>query len=127
MARSKLVHKLFLGFLVGIVLGFIAFFAVNTFVTATNAIAVAAGDAAPGPYNPPWAIPLAAFAFAFIVPIAGVISMDFDERQSENVTTQPAQPYIMDIGPNLTQALPAILEIQKAQGQKQTPDGPPKP
>jgi len=124
MARSKLVHKLFLGFLVGVVLGFIAFFAVNTFVVATNAIAVAAGATAPGPYDPPWAFPLAAFGFAFIVPVAGIISTDMDERQTEApapITTIS----IMEIGPLAAKAADSLSMLFKAQGDKKTEAGPP--
>jgi uncharacterized membrane protein len=128
MARSKLVHKLFLGFLVGVVLGFIAFFAVNTFVVATNAIAVAAGATAPGPYDPPWAFPLAAFGFAFIVPVAGIISTDMDERQNETVNTSSVS--VIEIGPQLAklgQQLPEVIAMMKTaqQGQKKTEAGPP--
>lgn len=144
MARSKLVHKLFLGFLVGIVLGFIAFFAVNNFVTATNATAINSQLYAKSlklamnittldmpivlPYDPPWAYSLAAFGFGFVVPVAGIISLDMDERQSET-TSQTAQPSIIDIGPNLAEALPDLMQILaelKAQGQKKTDEGPPK-
>jgi hypothetical protein len=127
MARSKLVHKLFLGFLVGIVLGFIAFLAVNTFVVSTNAIAVAAGAPAPGPYNPPWAIPLAAFGFAFIVPVAGIISLDMDERQNDEQTgITSLMAKLPEIINGFGQQMKEI-ELMKlaAQGQKKTDEGPP--
>lgn len=140
MKQISFVHKLFLGFLVGIVLGFIAFFAVNTFVTATNATAVASQIYANAvkqalnmttaqtpivlPYDPPWAFSLAAFGFAFIVPVAGIISMDINQRETE-ASTQPAQPAIIDIGPNLAQSLPALLAAMEAQGKKKTDEGPP--
>jgi len=142
MARSKLVHKLFLGFLVGIVLGFIAFFAVNTFVTSTNAVAVNSQLYARTlahtlnqttletpimlPYDPPWAYPLAAFGFAFIVPVAGIISLDMDERNNE--TTQTAQISTMEIGPNLKESLPTLVQILatlEQQGKKKADTGPP--
>lgn len=98
--------------------------AVNTFVVATNAIALAAGAPTP-PYNPPWAIPLAAFGFAFIVPVAGIISQDNDERQTEQTAPQITS---YDIGPNLAQAIPALVDmIKQVEGQKKAPDGPPAP
>jgi hypothetical protein len=91
--RSKFVHKIFLGVLTGMVVGLVGFMASFNFITSTNAIAVAAGAPAPGPYNPPWAMALAVFGIGFIVPIAGIISMDFDEREQEMVkAAQAAAP-----------------------------------
>jgi hypothetical protein len=35
------------------------------------------------PFDPPWAFPLLIGFVGFIIPIAGIISMDFDEREAE--------------------------------------------
>ena len=94
MARSKFVHKIGLGILVGLVLFGVFFTATYGFVTANNAIAVNAqysynrmmsNSTMPVilPFDPPWAFPLLIGFVGFIIPIAGIISMDFDERETE--------------------------------------------
>ncbi|MEM2849049.1 MAG: hypothetical protein QXI36_02095 [Candidatus Bathyarchaeia archaeon] len=82
MARTKFVHKIGLGVLVGIVLFAVFFTAVYGLVISANAIAVASG-AAVVPFNPPWAFPLLIGFVGFVIPIAGIISVDFDERETE--------------------------------------------
>jgi len=106
MARSKFVHKIGLGILTGLVLFGVLFTAVYGFVTANNAIAVSAQYSTYAmqygnytmiptnvvyilPFNPPWAFPLLIGFVGFIIPIAGIISMDFDEREAE-ATKRPA-------------------------------------
>ena len=96
MARSKFVHKIGLGILVGLVLFGVFFTATYGFVTANNAIAVNAQYSYNRmmfnnatympvilPFDPPWAFPLLIGFVGFIIPIAGIISMDFDEREAE--------------------------------------------
>jgi hypothetical protein len=141
--RSKLIHKLFLGFLMGIALGFVLYFAVNNFVVSTNAQAITSQLYARQvqvalnqttiqlpivqPYDPPWAYPLGAFAFGFIVPVAGIISLDMDERLTESPAQPASSTLVIETGPNLTHIasyFPAIAEMLKAQGQAK-PEGPP--
>ena len=101
MARSKFVHKIGLGILVGLVLFGVFFTATYGFVTANNAIAVNAQYSYNRmmsnstnitympvilPFDPPWAFPLLIGFVGFIIPIAGIISMDFDEREAEKPT-----------------------------------------
>jgi hypothetical protein len=81
LARSKFVHKIGLGILVGIVLFGVFFTSIYGLVTSVNAIATAAD--APTPFTPAWAFPLLVGFVGFIIPIAGIISMDFDEREAE--------------------------------------------
>jgi len=104
MARSKFVHKIGLGILVGLVLFGVFFTATYGFVTANNAIAVSAQYSynrmmtsinatyvltpVALPFDPPWAFPLLIGFVGFIIPIAGIISVDFDEREKE----EPAKP-----------------------------------
>ena len=105
MARSKFVHKIGLGILVGLILFGVFFTATYGFITANNAIAVNAQYAANVmrygnytglsdtpivvlPFDPPWAFPLLIGFVGFIIPIAGIISVDFDEREKE----EPAKP-----------------------------------
>jgi hypothetical protein len=93
MTRSKFTHKIGLGILVGLVLFGVFFTATYGFVTANNAIAISAQNSynrmmnttAPItlPFDPPWAFPLLIGFIGFIIPIAGIISMDFDEREAE--------------------------------------------
>ena len=105
MARSKFVHKIGLGILVGLVLFGVFFTATYGFITANNAIATSAQYTANAvrygnytsipkgipvilPFDPPWAFPLLIGFVGFIIPIAGIISVDFDEREKE----EPAKP-----------------------------------
>ena len=81
MARAKFTHKIGLGILVGIILFAVFFTAIYGLVTSVNAIAVVAG--APTPFAPAWAFPLLIGFVGFIIPIAGIISTDFDEREAE--------------------------------------------
>ena len=108
MARSKFVHKIGLGILVGLVLFGVFFTATYGFVTSNNAIAVSAQNSynrmmmynstggltnyTPAPimlpFDPPWAFPLLIGFVGFIIPIAGIISVDFDERAEEKEVKQ---------------------------------------
>ena len=99
LVRSKFTHKIGLGILVGLVLFGVFFTASYGFISANNAIAVSAQysynrmmaynntDYIPAPimlpFDPPWAFPLLIGFVGFIIPIAGIISMDFDEREAE--------------------------------------------
>jgi hypothetical protein len=82
LARAKFTHKIGLGVLVGIVLFGVFFTATYGLVIAVNAIADAAGATATA-FNPPWAFPMLIGFVGFIIPIAGIISTDFDEREAE--------------------------------------------
>jgi H+/Cl- antiporter ClcA len=119
------VHYLFLGLLTGLILGVLSFFGVNSLVIATNAIAVKAGAPAPGPYDPPWAYALIGLAIGFLVPIVGAIYQYMHLDTTEETT--PQQPFVMEIGPNLTSALKTLEEVQRSQGNKKQEDGPPAP
>ena len=74
-------HKIGLGVLVGLILFGVFFTAIYGLVTSVNLMAEAKG--APTPFEPAFAFPLLIGFVGFVIPVAGIISMDFDQREDE--------------------------------------------
>ena|SRR5271157_5370099 len=100
------------GYLFGLVL-YVVTICSSAFTTDTN---IATLVTSAGVYPLMFSILIAAIGF-----FAGwYISHDKDQ------TSQPST-VMYDIGPNLAQAMPALLAKIEAQGKKNQPDGPPEP
>lgn len=76
MVRIKFVHKVYLAVLVGVIVFGVTFAGVHGLVLAVNGIA---GSDVFHPYF----FPLLLAMIGFFVPVAGSISVDFDEREAE--------------------------------------------
>jgi hypothetical protein len=63
----------------------------NAYVTATNAIAVAAGAVTP-PFNPAWAWPLITGMTFFMIPLAVIFAKDLAEDNGNGTATATAKP-----------------------------------
>jgi len=80
--RIRFAHKIGLGLLTGLVMFAVFFTAMYGLVISVNAIAAQA-QAEAIPFTPAWAFPMITGFIGFLIPIAGIISQDFEERTGE--------------------------------------------